>query len=82
MIFETSWRCRCGRSNRNVSGSGHIPIVTANGSLLSRPQTTPSTQAARESLVSYVNFLGLEAISLHENGRLGSDWSLLNKHVI
>ena len=30
----------------------------------------------------YVDFLGPEAISLHENGRLESDWSLLNKYVI
>ena len=32
---------------------------------------------------SPVDFLGLEAISLHESGRLKSDWSLLNmKYVI
>ena len=48
----------------------------------SRPQTTPSMQAPREGLVSYVEFLGPETISLHENGRLESDWSLLNKCVI
>ena len=39
-------------------------------------------QALREGLVSYVEFLGPEAISLHENGQLESDWSLLNKYVI
>ena len=46
------------------------------------PQTTPSMQALREGLVSYVDFLRLGAISLHKNRRLESDWSLVNKYVI
>ena len=48
----------------------------------SSPQITPSMRALRESLVSYVNFLGSEAISLHKNGRAKSDWSLLNNYII
>ena len=42
----------------------------------------PSMQAPREGLVSYVAYLGPQAISLHENGRLESDWSPLNKYII
>ena len=38
--------------------------------------------SSEESLVSYVNFLGSEAISLHKNGRAKSDWSLLNSYII
>ena len=32
--------------------------------------------------MSYIDFLGPEAISLHKNGRLESDWSLPNKYII
>ena len=51
--------------------------------VVSSPDHTSSRQAPREGLVSYVNFLGPEAISLHEKGRLKSDWSLFNfKYII
>ena len=33
-------------------------------------------------LVSYINFLGSEAISLHKNGRVKSDWSLLINYIM
>ena len=59
--------------------SSHYNTETTQYHVVSFPDHT--LYASSESLVSYVDFLGPEAISL-ENGRLKSDWSLLNKYVI
>ena len=55
-----------------------MPLQSTESSLVPRPHPLCKLWEI-EGLVSYVNFLGLEAISLHKNGRLKSDWSMLKK---
>ena len=62
----------------------HVIVISRVGGmyLVSSPDHTLYASSEREGLVSYVEFLGPEAISLHKNGQLESDWSLLNNCVI